>query len=275
MGTTSWIVPGAQTIELEEVGSVRIQLIGGRASVEAGDAPRVEVTQVSGHPVEVRLDGDALSVGYPFLGWDGWLKRLHSYRAKDAATVRIVVPTGTVVKAGMVLADIDITGLAEDLSVGTASGAVRVRDCRGSADVKTVAGAVAVENHDGAVRINSVSGAVTARGALPRAEISTVSGPVAVTNSLGSSVVAVNTVSAKIAVDLPPGSGLVLMARSVSGKVLVDGVDRRTAGITSAEEKVDDAGCWLTTNTVSADVEVRRGPEGAATAPEPRDSVQD
>lgn len=259
MGTTSWIVPAAQTIELDQVGSVRIQLIGGRATVEAGSSARVEVSDVSGHPIEVRLDGDALKVGYPFLGWDGWLKRLHSYRAKDAATVRIVVPAGTGLKAGTVLADIEVTGLAEDLSVGTASGAVHVAGCQGTADVKTVAGAVAVEDHTGAVRINSVSGAVVAGGALPRAEVSTVSGPVAITNSLGSSVVSVNTVSARIGVDLPAGSGLVLTSRSVSGKVLVDGVDRRTAGITSLEEKVDDAGCWLSTNTVSADVEIRRG----------------
>jgi hypothetical protein len=278
MGTTSWIVPGSQTIEVGAVGAVRVQLIGGRATVVAGDVAgaRVEIGDVSGHPVEVRHDGPALSVGYPFLGWDGWLKRLHSYRAKDAAMVRVVVPAGTGLKVGTVLADVDIAGLSEDVSVGTASGAVRIANGHGSADVKTVAGSVAVENHDGAVRINSVSGAVVARGALPRAEVSTVSGAVEVLTTLASSVISVSTVSARVSVDLPARSGLVLTARSVSGKVLVDGADLRTAGITSLDEKVDDAGCWLSTNTVSADVEVRRGPVRAGVADEAEgDSVRD
>jgi hypothetical protein len=261
MGTTSWIVPGPQTIEVDAVGSVRLQLIGGRVSVVAEDVPgaRVEVQDVSGHPLEVRLDAGRLSVGYPFLGWDGWLKRLHSYRAKDSAVVRVVLPRTTGVKVGTVLADVEVTGLREDLAVGTASGAVRVVDGHGSADVKTVSGAVAVENHDGTVRINSVSGAVVARGSFPRAEISTVSGAVTVANRLDTSVVSVNTVSARVGVDLPGGSGLVLTARSVSGKVVVDGVDRGGAGITTLEEKHGEAACWLSTNTVSADVEVRRG----------------
>lgn len=261
MGTTSWIVPGSQTIELDAVGSVRVQLIGGRASVVAADVAgaRVEVQDVAGHPVEVRLDGESLSVGYPFLGWDGWLKRLHSYRAKDSAEVRVVVPRGTGVKVGTVLADVDVSGLREDLAVGTASGRVRVADVHGSADLKTVSGAVAVENHEGTVRINSVSGAVDAHGAFPRAEISTVSGAVTVENRLGTSVVSVNTVSARIGIDLPAGSGLVLTARSVSGKVVVDAIDRGGAGITSLEEKHGEAACWLSTNTVSADVEIRRG----------------
>jgi hypothetical protein len=261
VATTSWIVPGPQTLEVEAPGSIRMQLIGGRATVVAGDVPgaRVEVLDVSGHPLEVRLDGDQLSLGYPFLGWDGWLKRLHSYRAKDSAQVRVVVPTGTGVKIGTVLADIEVAGVSEDVSIGTASGTVRVTGSHGAAEVKTVSGAVSVEDHDGTVRVNSVSGPVVVSGALPRAEISTVSGAATVRNTLPTCVVSVTTVSARVGVDLPAGSGLVLTARSVSGKLLVDGVDRRGTGVTSFEEKVDETACWLSTTTVSGDVEVRRG----------------
>lgn len=260
MRTTSWIVPGAQTIEVDDVSALRMQLIGGRATVVAEDVPgaRVEVTDVSGHPLEVRLDGDRLSVGYPFLGWDGWLKRLHSYRAKDSADVRIVLPRATEVKIGTVLAEVEVSGLAENLGVGTAAGAVHVSGTRGSVDVKTVSGAVRVEDHEGTARISSVSGTVLARGTMPRAEVSTVSGAVTVANRLETSVVTVNTVSARIAVDLPAGCGLVLTARSVSGKAYVDGIDRSAVGVSSIEEKVGDTGCWLSTNTVSGDLQVRR-----------------
>lgn len=280
MATASWIVPGPQQVDLAGVSLVRLQLIGGRAEVVAapGGGVHVEVRSVSGHPLEIRQDGTTLSIGYPFLGWDGWLKRLHSYRAKDTADVRISVPAGTGIKAGTVLADVSLEGISEDVSIGTASGAVRLRGGHGSAEVKAVSGGVSVEDHDGAVRVNTVSGAVAARGALPRVEVSTVSGAIAVENSLASSVVNVNAVSSGVSVGLPEGAGLVLVARTVSGKVLVDGVDRRTAGITSIEEKADqDTACWLSANTVSGSVEVRRGaaPEPVQDAPVQDAPVQD
>jgi hypothetical protein len=260
MGTTSWVVPGPQTIDVPQVSAVRVQLIGGRAEVAVWDSPevRVEVRGVSGHPLEVRLEGDRLTVGYPFLGWDGWLKRLHSYRAKDTADVRVLLPPATGVKVGTALADVSVAGVHENVSVGTASGSVRVEGVRGVADVRAVSGGVTVTRHDGAVRVNTVSGAVTVDGALPRVEASTVSGALSVTTTLATSVMSVNAVSAGIGVVLPAGSGLVLTARTVSGKVLVDSVDRRTPGVTSVQEQSDETGCWLTVNSVSGNVEVRR-----------------
>jgi hypothetical protein len=260
MGTTSWVVPGPQTIDVPQVRAVRLQLIGGRVEVAVWDsnAVRVEVHGVSGHPLEVRVEGDRLTVGYPFLGWDGWLKRLHSYRAKDTAEIRVLVPPATGVKVGTALADVAVAGVQENVSVGTASGTVRVAGVRGVADVKAVSGGVSVTDHHGAVRVNTVSGSVTVAGALPRLEASTVSGALALTTTLRTSVMSVNAVSAGVGVTLPAGSGLVLTARTVSGKVLVDSVDRRTAGVTSVQEQTDETGCWLTANSVSGNIEVRR-----------------
>lgn len=261
MPTASWIVPGPQQLDLAGIVLLRLQLIGGRAEVVADPGPgtRVEVRSVVGHPLEIRQDGGTLSLGYPFLGWDGWLKRLNSYRAKDTADVRVVVPTGTGVRAGTVLADVDLVGIGEDVSIGTASGAARVHGGRGIADLKAVSGSVEVVGREGSVRANTVSGAVTASGALPRVEVSTVSGAVRVETTLRSSVVNVNTVSAGVGVVLPTGAGLVLTARTVSGRVLVDGIDRRGAGVTSVEEQSEGSACWLSANTVSGSIEVRRG----------------
>lgn len=261
MGTSSWVVPGPLTIDVPAVRAVRLQLIGGRADVEVWDEAftRVEVRAVSGHPLEARLEGDRLTLGYPFLGWDGWLKRLRSYRAKDTADVRLLLPRGAGLKVGTALADVTVTGLAEDLSVGTASGAVRLAGGQGAADVKAVSGAVHVTDHTGAVRVSTVSGATALQGALPRVEVSTVSGAVAVETTLASSVMSINAISGRVAVALPPASGLVLTARTVSGRVLVDQTDRRTAGVTSLQEQTDATGCWLTVNSVSGDVDVRRG----------------
>lgn len=266
MSTASWIVPGPQQLDLSGVTALRLQLIGGRAEVVAGAGPetRVEVRSVVGRPLEVRQDGATLSIGYPFLGWDGWLKRLNSFRAKDAAEVRVVVPATTGVRAGTVGADVDLVGIGEDVSVATAGGAARVRGGWGSADLKSVSGALDVVGRAGAVRATSVSGPVTLDGALPRVEVSSVSGAVEVATSLASSVVNLTTVSAGAGVALPAGGGLVLTARTVSGRVLVDELDRRVSGVTTVEERSDENACWLTATTVSGTVRVRRRPGPAA-----------
>ncbi len=263
MGTSTWVVPGPQTIDVPAVRAVRLQLIGGRAEVVAWDeaVTRVEVRAVLGHPLEARLEEDRLTVGYPFLGWDGWLTRLRSYRARDVADVRVLLPRGAGLKVGTAVADVVVGGVAEDVSVGTASGAVRIEGGHGLADVKAVSGGVVVTGHDGAARVSTVSGAVGVDGALPRAEVSTVSGAVRLGTTLATSVMSVNAVSGRVGVELPDGCGLVLTARTMSGRVTVDGADRKTAGSTSVQEQTDATGCWLTVNTISGDVDVRRGPQ--------------
>lgn len=276
MPTASWIVPGPQQMDLSGVAVLRLQLIGGRAEVVAGAGPqtRVEVRSVVGHPLEIRQDGATLSIGYPFLGWEGWLKRLNSFRAKDTAQVRVVVPVTTGVRAGTVGADVDLVGIGEDVWAATASGAARVRGGLGSTDLKSVSGALDVVGRAGAVRATTVSGPVTLGGALPRVEVSSVSGAVEVATSLASSVVNVTTVSARVGVGLPAGGGLVLTARTVSGRVLVDGLDRRGSGMTTVEERSDENACWLTATTVSGTVEVRRGP-GSTPNGAPGSAAQD
>lgn len=273
MPTTSWMVPGPQTLDLPAAPVVRVQLIGGSVEVDVWDAPgvRFEFRAVSGQPLEVRQDPTGLSIGYPFLGWEGWLKRLNSYRSKDSADLRVTLPRGTVLKIGTALADVRVRGVHEDVSVGTASGGVMVDDTRGRLDVKAVSGGLTVTGHDGAVRVNTVSGPVRVGGTLPRVEVSTVSGAVALTTTLATSVINVNSVSAAVGVTLPPACGLVLTARTISGRVLVDSVDRRTSGVTSVQEQQDATGCWLTANTVSGAVDVRRGTPGPTDDAAPQD----
>src|SRR5690606_5745844 len=68
----SWTVTGPQAIDLAHVRTLDATVIGGRLDVVAHDDPartdvRVEVHSVTGRPLEVRLDGSTLRVGYgPF-----------------------------------------------------------------------------------------------------------------------------------------------------------------------------------------------------------------
>src|SRR6188768_2102160 len=125
MAEESWVVSGPQVIEVDEVRSLRVQLVAGRVDVVTHDEPgaRVEVHDVDGRPLEVSLSDGELRVGYQFTlgGWDGFLEKFRNFRGKDKADVHIAVPRGVHAKVGTVSADGLLAGIAEDASVSTVS----------------------------------------------------------------------------------------------------------------------------------------------------------
>ena len=87
MVTESWVVAGPQIIEVEQVDSLRVQLVGGRVDVVVHDDPtetgaRIEVHSVSGKPLEVSLADGELRVGYSFtlVGWEGFVEKFRTFR---------------------------------------------------------------------------------------------------------------------------------------------------------------------------------------------------
>ncbi|ACQ79528.1 conserved hypothetical protein [Beutenbergia cavernae DSM 12333] len=274
MATSTWILPGPMTLDVADARTLRVQLIGGDVEIVGRDEPGVsiEALEVTGSPLDATLEGDRLTVGYASLGWEGWLKRLTSYRGKDVARLRIAVGRGTGVKVGTVSAAARVEDVHEDVSLATASGALTAEGLHGALDGKSVSGAFTVRAHDGTVRVSSVSGASEVAGRLPRFDASTVSGAVTVTTELPTCVVRATTVSAPVRIHLPLGAGIVLTARTVTAKVLVDGVDRRTSStpsVTSVTDRTGTDACFVELTTVNGDLDVRRGvPELEAAADE-------
>ena len=115
MAEESWVVSGPQIIEIEEVRSLRVQLVGGRVDVVAHDEPgaRIEVHDVDGRPLEVSLIDGELRVGYQFTlgGWEGFLEKFRNFRDKDRADVHIAVPRDLPTKVGTVSAEGLLAGL--------------------------------------------------------------------------------------------------------------------------------------------------------------------
>jgi len=269
MATRSWIVPGPSQHDVEGVARLRVQLVAGSVTVLGHDAPhvRVDVAEVAGNPLELTVEGDRLTVGYPFLGWDGWVKRLRSYRSTDTARLTVHVPRATAVTVATALAEATVADVAEDVSLNTASGRLRVTGCRGAASLKSASGTVDVLGHDGPVRVSTAAGRTTLTGDLPRVEVSTVAGAVAVATSARTSMVDLSTVSGALTVSLPAGTGVSMTARTVAGPVRLDGTDRRSPGLgaTTVEDRTDGGICFLTTRSVSGSVDVTRAavlPEG-------------
>ena len=144
MSEEFWVVSGPQVIDVEDVRSLRVQLVGGRVDVVAHDEPgaRIEVHGVQGRPLEVSLIDGELRVGYQFTldGWEGFLEKFRNFRDKDRADVSIAVPRSLPTKVGTVSAEGLVAGI------------------RAAASVSTVSGTVVVDGTQGRLKANSVSG---------------------------------------------------------------------------------------------------------------------
>ena len=266
MATETWVVSGPQIIEIEDVEALRVQLVGGRVDVVARDEPgaRIEIHRVDGRPLEVGLENGELRVGYAFTlgGWEGFLEKFRNFRDKDQADVHIAIPRDVSAKLGTLSAE----GLLAGVRVSSVTGSIVVDGTRGALVTHAVSGEVVVRNHAGDIRMDSVSGEITASGALQRATASTVSGAISLDATAAVASVSASTVSGDVTVRLPAGQGFRVEARSVSGRVVVDG--REHKGSSPGQVKVDLANgadaCHVSANSVSGHVTVLRAPVGAA-----------
>ena len=259
----SWVVTGPQIIEVDDVRAVRVALIGGRVDVVGRDEPgaRIEVHRVDGRPLEVGLEDGELRVGYSFTlsGWEGFLDKFRNVQAKDAADVHIAVHRDVAVKLATLSAEGLLANIVQSASVSTVSGSVVTDGTCGTLTTNAVSGDVAARNHTGDLRANSVSGSVTAHGAFTQAAVSTVAGTVTLDATRAAGVTA-QTVSGDVTVRLPAGLGVTVSARSVSGRVVVDGLERRGEGAIrgSVDMVTGDGACRLAVKTVSGHLTVLR-----------------
>jgi hypothetical protein len=264
MADESWVVSGPQVIDVDEVRSLRVQLVGGRVDVVAHDEPgaRVEVHSVSGRPLEVALVDGELRVGYQFTlgGWDGFLEKFRNFRDKDRVDVSIAVLGTLPVKVGTVSAEGLVAGIRAPASVSTVSGSLVVDGTRGTLSANSVSGEVVVRNHAGDLSMHTVSGELAASGALARVSANSVSGELALDLTSGSASVDASTVSGDVTVRLPEGEGVHVTANAVSGRLVVDGEDH-SASIPGRrlDLRTGDARSRVSASTVSGNVTVLRG----------------
>jgi len=267
MATESWVVIGPQIIEVDDVRSLRVQVNGGRVDVVAHDDPgftgaRLEVHRVDGSPLEVTYADGALWAGVRSVtGLDGFLDRLRGPHQRDRVDVHLSVGREVAASLASVNADLLLAGLQQDATVSTVGGAVVVDGTRGALSVKSVSSDVVVRDHLGDLSIGTVSGAATAAGPLHRVSVTTVSGEVTLDCLAPTSVCHIRTVSGDVAVRLPAGHGVGVEARSVSGRVVVDGVERgdRRPGRTHVDLRDERATCYVHSQTVSGHLTVLHG----------------
>ena len=272
MSDEKWLIkPGEnRVIDLEDIRKLKVGLVGGQIDVVAHDEPgvRIEVHSVTIKDLRIEATGDVVEIDHPQLRWDNFLEVFRNFGSGGPkAEISVAVPRGVALTLGVVSASALVSGLASGARLNTVSGDIIVDGLTGDLTVNAVSGDVQIRGLDGTLNANSVSGEIAATGMIRRAGADTVSGDVLVDSSGRVDAVNVNTVSGETTVRLDEGLPANYVLRSVSGRVLVDGVKRSGSGPTNWTDSVGElSGSFadVRANSVSGAVTVLRR---AAVAP--------
>ena len=265
MSDELWTVTGPQTIDVDDVRSLKLGIVKGRFDVVTHDEPfvRIEVSEISGDPLTITLVNGRLEVRHQLQGPQGWFRNLMgtvNNTSTNSVVVGIALPLGVDVEAGTVNGDGMVSGVNGRIRLNTVSGSVMADGTSGELYVNTVSGEVIARNHDGVLTAKSVSGEVTASGKFKNVRASTVSGDLSFdlhdyTNDLGA-----NSVSGDLTIRLPHDVGLDIVAKSASGTVIID--DQMYAQPGSKVQTIvgpDERLMLVRTNTVSGKTYIMHG----------------
>lgn len=204
-GTSEWSVTEPEKIVCDgPVDTLSVRLVNGAVNVvgvEEGPA-RVEISEIDGPPLKVRLHGSSLTVSYDDLPWKGLLKWLDRKGWQRHAVVSLAVPARTRVEVGVVGANAVVSGVT------------------GATTVKGVNGDTTLVGLTGPVRASTVAGSVEAQSVAGELQFSTVSGDLTVVEGSGPQVKA-DSVSGNMVLDLDPSAGADVRLTTVSGEIAI------------------------------------------------------
>jgi hypothetical protein len=263
MAMSRWIVDAPQRLDFDRVAELNVRLIAGTVAVLASDdAPSVVVSELSGRPLQVGLDGDVLTVSYESLTWNGLLGLRKPRR--DHVAVTITVPAACRSQVGVLSASAVISGLRAGASVKSMSGDITLDGVTGDVDAETLSGEIAARDVDGAIRFKSLSGGLAlAGGVLSALDANSMSGPVTADVALsGGGSVHVSTMSGDVALRLPAASDARVHLHSTSGPVRTDFETLRTVKAPASRTASGNVGAGtghVSVTTMSGSVTLLRG----------------
>lgn len=274
MTLEKWIVHPGETrvIDLENISSLKVGLVGGQIDVIAHDEPgaRIEVHSVTVKDLRIEVSGDAVEIDHPQLRWDNFLEVFRNFGAGGPkAEISVAVPRSVALNLGVVSAGALVSGLTTDARVNTVSGDILVDGLTGDLIANAVSGDVQARDLVGAVNANSVSGDVAVTGEVAKATADTVAGSVLIDATGPVHSVGVNTVGGDITIRMDEGLAANYVARSVSGRVQIDGIVRSTSAMSNyagSTGELSGSFADIRLNSVSGDLTVLRRPAGTESA---------
>jgi DUF4097 and DUF4098 domain-containing protein YvlB len=215
-----WTVDEPTKLDFDGVVALRANIVAGTISILPSDErPTLQVTDISGQPLEVVHEAGMLTVNHKSGGWDGVLKWLQNTRGRVSLT--ITVPSDCPVTLNVVTANAIVTGLTGRVSVKAASGDVTLDGVTGAIDANTAAGDIEAQGLAGSVAFKSVSGNLAlAGGSLDRLTAHSVTGKVTTDVELrGNGHAQVSTVSGEVTMRLPEATSAKVTLNSMTGRV--------------------------------------------------------
>ncbi len=230
-----WKIDSPTIVDFDEMTGLRVRLVAGSVAVLATDAkPSLEVSSVSGEPLDVTYEDGVLTITHDNLTWEGLLKWLRPQRY--SATVTVSVPRACPVQVGVVSATAVLSGIAGRASVKGVSGEITLDGVTGGVDAHTVSGVLEAQGINGALSFSTVSGDLAlADGWLERLDVNSVSGDVTADfdlDPLGG--LHINTVSGEVTLRLPAESDAQVNLHSVSGGVRTEFTELRSSSAPGA-----------------------------------------
>lgn len=264
--TEKWLIaPGEErVIDIESATRLKVGLVGGQVDVIAHDEPgiRIEVHGVTIKDLRIESHGGEVEIDHPQLGWDNFLEVFRNFGSGGPkAEVSVAVPRSIALNLGVVSAGALVSGIHNDARLNTVSGDLIVDTLVGDLSVNTVSGDVQVRGLTGTVNANSVSGDVAVTGDVRKVTVDVVSGATTVDATGDVNTINVNTVSGATTIRLDESLPANYVIRSLSGRVLVDGVERSSSGPSTYTGSAGElAGSFvdLRANSVSGGITVLR-----------------
>lgn len=264
--TEKWLIaPGEErVIDIASATRLKVGLVGGQVDVVAHDEPgvRIEVNGVSVKDLRIESDGTQVEIDHPQISWDNFLDVFRNFGAGGPkAEISIAVPRSIALTLGVVSAGALISGIRNDAKLNTVSGDIIADSLTGDLTVNSVSGDVQVRGLTGSINANSVSGDVAITGTLRKATVDTVSGAILIDAIGDMNTINLNTVSGAATMRLDETLPANYVLRTMSGKILVDGVERSSSGPSSySGQQGELAGSFVDVraNTVSGAITVLR-----------------
>ncbi|HEY5833240.1 DUF4097 family beta strand repeat-containing protein [Streptomyces sp.] len=269
----------------EHVDALNVRIVGGAVNVVGTDGgpARVEVTEIDGPPLKVRLCGSTLTVAYDDLPWKGFLKWWDRVGRRRHAVVSLAVPQRTRVEVGVVGAGAVISGISGPTSVQGVNGDTTLVGLTGPVRAHTVAGSVEAQSVSGDIEVNTVSGDLTVvEGSGSAVKADSVSGTMVLDlDPTAGADVRLTTVSGAIAIRVPDPGDAEVNANTTCGSVSCAFDELHVTsrwGARNISGRIGNGSTRLRASTVSGAIALLRRPpfeeaEGAADAPGPAGPV--
>jgi hypothetical protein len=266
----TWTLDHPDKLTFDEVHRVLVKLVEGTVSVVGSDdRPTLELSELSGDPLQIRHQGGGLTIDYE-RPWRPWpLAWLAGRGARRKAVLSLAVPRDCRVELRVVSANLMVGGLRAPVEAHTVSGEITLAGLHGPVEAETVSGPVQASGVTGDLSARTVSGDLTvAEGGGGSVRARTVSGAVAIDlQARGDRDINLSSVSGDLTVRLPETSDLEVKLNSTSGQVTsaFDQLERdRTPGRDTAWGRLGAGTGRLRASSTSGHVALlRRAPEAS------------